>query len=774
LVGTDDGVARWNGRELGDAGMPAGMRHFQALAMLKDRDGNLWVGTDSRGLLRINSQGIAMLNLSDSASPQAITAIFEGREGGLWVGHADGIEHLRDSPFVPYSSAENLPADGRNPLFADSANRIWFPPATGGLWWFKGEQRGRVSGGGLERDVVYSIDGRGDELWVGRQHGGLTQLRMGPGAAGVAATRTWTRAEGLAQDSVYSVHVSRDGTVWAGTLSGGVSMLRGGRFTNFNSANGLASNTVAAILESADGTMWFATPSGVSALSQGRWASFTTADGLPSSDVNCLLEDASGILWAGAASGIAFHRGDGFHVPPGVPAPLRAPILGMAEDKYGSLWLETSSQVIRVNRERLLQGTLSDGDLHAFGLADGLRGLEGVKRNRSVVTDPAGRIWFSLNGGISVVDPGRLTRNSAPAIAHVQSITADGDSIQIGRQAHIPGGRQRVTFGYSGLILSVPDRVRYRYLLEGFDRGWSQPTATAEAVYTNLRPRHYRFRVMAANADGIWSASEGAVDFDVAPLFWEQAWFLAAAIAACLAATLALYRMRLRQATTRINARFQERLAERTRIAQELHDTLLQGFLSASMQIHVVANQLPADSTVKPALTRALDLMRQVIDEGRNVVRGLRSSKTASLDLEHAFSQIQQEVVATQHAGERVAFRVIVDGQQRPLHPVLRDEVYRIGREALINAFRHANAKKIEIELKYSARGLCVLVRDNGRGIDPEVLTSGRDGHWGLSGMRERAERIGARLHVMSSAFTGTEIELSVPGNIAFQSGARP
>jgi signal transduction histidine kinase len=547
-------------------------------------------------------------------------------------------------------------------------------------------------------------------------------------------------------------------------------MLRSGRFTNFTIADGLASNTIASILEASDGTMWFATPSGLSSLAGGRWATWRTADGLPSANVNCLLEDATGMIWAGTASGIAFRGPGGFHVPAGEPAVLRAQILGIAEDRYGSLWIATSADVLRVNRDRLRQGRLGDGDLRAYGLADGLRGTEGVKRHKSVVADAAGRIWFSLNRGISVVDPVRLTRNSPPVIVHVQTISADGDPVPVRGAVHIPGGHRRITFGYSGLSLSVPDRVRYRYRLEGFDRAWSEPAATREAVYTNLPPGGYRFQVMATNPDGLWNNNDAAVAFEVDPLFWQAWWFRSVIVLACMAGILALYQIRLRQMTARINLRFQERLAERTRIAQELHDTLLQGFLSASMQVHVAADRLPEDSSARPILTRALELMRQVIEEGRNAVRGLRSSESASLGLEQAFSRIQQELIAGEQAVAEVDFRVVVDGERRPLHPVLRDEVYRIGREALINAFRHAQARKIEMELRYSPRRFSILVRDDGRGIDPDILREGRDGHWGLSGMRERADRIGARLQVMSRASAGTEIELSVPANIAFQS----
>ena len=256
-------------------------------------------------------------------------------------------------------------------------------------------------------------------------------------------------------------------------------------------------------------------------------------------------------------------------------------------------------------------------------------------------------------------------------------------------------------------------------------------------------------------------------------MLWQTWWFRAGVVLACAGAIMAFYRLRMHRLTRQLSLRFEERLAERTRIAQELHDTLLQGFLSASMQVHVAADSLPADSQAKPTLTRALQLMGQVIEEGRNAVRGLRSSASLSLDLEIAFARVLQELVPPGKAQEAIGFRIVVQGQQRPLHPLIRDDLYRIGREALINAFRHARAKNIEVELKYSPGQLSILVRDDGCGIDPHILKSGRDGHWGLPGMRERAEQIGARLHVYSSAAAGTEVELFVPGHVAFQGRSR-
>jgi len=253
------------------------------------------------------------------------------------------------------------------------------------------------------------------------------------------------------------------------------------------------------------------------------------------------------------------------------------------------------------------------------------------------------------------------------------------------------------------------------------------------------------------------------------PVFWHKWWFRISGGAACLFVLFAFHHFRLRQLTRQLNARFEERLAERTRIAQEIHDTLLQGFLSASMQLHVAVDQMPEDSPAKPRLDHVQQLMGQVIEEGRNTIRGMRSSGSDSLDLERAFERIRQELAIHQETGEKIDFRVAVKGRPRPLHPILRDEIYRIGREALINAFRHAHAKSIEVVLEYSAGHLRIYVRDDGRGLDAQAIRSRGDQHRGLSEMRERAEGIGARLKIRSRAGGGTEVKLSVPGHIAFQ-----
>jgi signal transduction histidine kinase/ligand-binding sensor domain-containing protein len=756
-IGTDVGIVRWNGTTINTEGTPASLRHAQPLAMLEDHHANLWVGAKS-GLYRANADRDFL------ESREFVNVLFEDRERNLWAGGPWGIERRRESTFWSYGKAEGLPSDRNGPIYSDSDGRIWFAPLEGGLFWLKGTEKVQMAAAALKEDVVYSIAGINGDIWIGRQRGGLAHLRY---QKGNASAETFTQAEGLAQNSVYSVYQSRDGSVWAGTLTGGLSKFHDGKFTNYSSKDGLASNTVSSILEGSDGTMWFATPNGLRALSNGRWRGYTVSEGLPSDDVYCLTEDSKGILWIGTAAGVAFFAANHVAAPKTTLELLHDPVFGLAEDKTGWLWVATANHMLRVHRDKLLRGVVADGDLRVYTLDDGLRSVEGVRRDRSVVADPLGRIWFSVNNGLAMVNPAELADNPAPAIVSVQSISADNKIIDLRDPVRIPARPLRVTVDYSGVLLRDPDRVRFRYKLEGYDPAWSEPTPQREVAYTNLSPRKYRFRLIASNSDGVWNSTEAALGFEVSPLFWQTWWFRLVALLTIAFIALGLYRLRIHQLTTQLNVRFDERLAERTRIAEELHDTLLQGFLSASMQLHVTVDSLPSNSTAKQSLTRVLELMRQVTDEGRRVLEGLRSSHGGFLNLEQAFSQIRHEF----NVPNETVFRVIVDGQPRPLHPASRDDIYRIGREALSNAFRHSRASEIDLEIKYSPKQLRLFVRDNGRGVDPSMLSAAENR--GLLHMRERAEGIGGKLRVWSRSSAGTEIELCVPGRVAFQPSNR-
>jgi ligand-binding sensor domain-containing protein/signal transduction histidine kinase len=758
---TDNGLVRWNGSELSQAGVPRALEHIPASVLIKDRDSNIWVGA-SDGLVRIDSRGVSSRVPDQNLATEAVNALFEDREGNLWVGTRRGIERFRDSAFTTYLAADGLPSDSTGPLYVDTQERIWFGGAEGGLYWLKDGRVGRVTEAGLDRDVVYSIDGRKNELWIGRRLGGLTQLKFESEPFRVT---TYTQVKGMPQNSVYAVHENRDGTVWAGTLNSGLAGLQNSGIQIYTVKNGLRSNSISSVLEGLDGTMWVGTPNGLSALSNGQWRAYTTREGLPPGNVNCLFEDRDGVLWIGTANGLAFLHSGTIQIPRGLPDALREEVLGIEEDKSGSLWVATANHILQVDRAGLLRGEMGTSEVREYGLTDGLSSRQGVRRQRSVVADDLGRIWFSTNRGLSFVDPGSSTWVSAPAIVHIEGVSADGRPVDLGKRVRIATPHQRITLNYTGVSLAAPARVRFKYRLEPYDQDWSEPTTTRRADYTNLDPGPYRFSVMASNSEGLWNGSEATLQFEIERAFWQTWWFRSLCVGILVIFALAYLRLRVVLLTKQLNMRFDERLAERTRIAQELHDTLLQGFLSASMQLHVAADHLPPDSPAKPLINRVLELMSKVTDEGRNVLRGLRSTQRSSLDLEQAFSQIRQEFPVQSQIG----FRVIVEGTARPLRPIIRDEVYLIGREALSNAFRHSNASEIEVELEYAAHHLRVLVRDNGGGIDPEVLRAGREGHWGLSGMKERTGRIGGRLRVLSREAAGTEVELSVPGQIAFE-----
>ena len=760
-IGTDKGIVRWTGTEISRSGIPAMLTNLRALAMIRDSAGNVWIAAGSEGLVRVDTQGRVSRAEPTGSPAHNVSSLLEDRDGNIWVGTDRGIERWRDPPFTSFSTAQGLPPSAVGPVYVDDGGRAWFAPTNGGLFWIEDGVVGRITEADLDRDIVYSIDGAGGDVWLGRQRGGVTRLRRSE--TGWSVLRL-TEADRLPQNSVYAVALARDGALWAGTLSAGASRIANGSVTTFTTADGLASNTITSIAESIDGTTWFGTPAGLSAFSRGSWRTFTTRDGLPSDDVNTVFTGPRGIVWAGTTQGLAFIQDGRLRTCPGIPSALHASIFGLTMDSSGSLWLNTIDRVFRADRDSLLRCDVAEGQVREYGVADGLLAVDSMKRHRTLVADARGRIWLSLSRGISVTDPGRADAQALPALTHVESMAADGGPVDLNGAIELPSGRRRIAFTYIGLSLSAPEHVRYRYRLDGFDHDWSPPTADRQTVYTNLSYGQYRFRVVASNGDGLWNGSEASLAFEIRPMLWQVRWVQAAAVVIGLAGAVGLYRLRLRQVSKQLNVRFEERLAERTRIAQELHDTLLQGFVSASMQMHVAVDRLPEDSPGRPAFTRVLDLMSRVVEEGRNAVRGLRSPDAEARDLEHAFSSIPSELAL----GQTTAYRVIVEGKPRQLNPAVRDDVYRIGREGLMNALRHSGAAAVEIEIDYGPRELRVFVRDDGRGIDPQVARTGTAGHWGIAGMKERAARIGGSLTIRSRAEAGTEIELRVPARVAF------
>jgi signal transduction histidine kinase len=520
--------------------------------------------------------------------------------------------------------------------------------------------------------------------------------------------------------------------MWLGFENGDVVVFEGATSRSYSTKDGLRSGYVMVIADDREGHVLVGGEGGLSRLAQDRFVTLTRANGLPGSSISGILEDDDGNLWLGGALGI-----------------------------------------LRVKQRELDQAFASPSSRVEGMILDATDGLRGLPRQRAPYPTAAraadGRLWFATTGGVAVIDPQRYPRNALAPPVKIERVTADDRNLEASAGLRLPPNTKRLELQYAALSLTVPERVRFRYKLEGYDADWQGPASARSATYTNLPPRDYRFRVIACNNDGVWNEEGAALEFAILPAFYQTRAFLllCAAAAACL--VWAGFRWRMRQVRSRLQLQFRERLAERTRIAQDLHDTLLQGFLSASMQLHVAVEHVPAESPDKPRLSRVLELMRGVIEEGRNAVRGLRSSGGKHDDLEEAFSRVREEL----NPKEGIDFSVIGEGQARPLDAVIRDDVYRIGREAVVNAFQHSGANRIEVGVEFAAKRLRITVRDDGRGIDPELLQSGREGHWGLTGMRERANRIGAHLRVWSRAGSGTEVELSVPSDIAFQAQSR-
>jgi len=382
-----------------------------------------------------------------------------------------------------------------------------------------------------------------------------------------------------------------------------------------------------------------------------------------------------------------------------------------------------------------------------------------------VVSDSAGRIWFSLSSGLSVVNPSQIAHNSVPALPHIEAITADNNTANLSVPVRIAPSPRRITFEYTGLSLAVPGRIRFRYFLEDFDNNWSQPVAAREAVYTNLGPGSYRFRLVASNSEGQWNGPETTIALNVAPAYYQTTWFRLSLVAVFLAVLWGLYQLRLRQLAREFDVRLEERVSERTRIARELHDTLLQSFHGLLLRFQAATNLLPErPADARKTLESAIDQAAQAITEGRDAVQDLRSSTVMASDFALTINTLGQELASGETNPNATEFHVDIEGTPQNLHPILRDEVYRIAGEAMRNAFKHARAQRIEVEIRYDERQLRLRVRDNGKGIDAKHLDGdGYAGHYGLRGMRERAKLMGGKLAVWSELDSGTEVELSIP-----------
>jgi signal transduction histidine kinase len=487
----------------------------------------------------------------------------------------------------------------------------------------------------------------------------------------------------------------------------------------------------------ADGTVWASTEGGLSRIRDGKILTLNSSNGLPCNKVHWTIEVDS------------------------------------------TFWLYTDCGLLRIARselenwaarpERGIQFTLLDR-------SDGVRIralLTGYTPRVSKSAD--GRIWFADLENLSVIDPHNLIFNKTPPPVHIEQITADSRNYQPREGLELPARARDLTIDYTALSLVAPEKVHFRYKLEGQDKEWREVVNDRKVQYSNLPPRHYRFRVLACNNSGLWNQEGATLDFVIPPAWYQTNWFYLGCVAAFLAMVWGIYELRVRQLAAQFNMRLEERVAERTRVARDLHDTLLQSFQALLPSLQAAINILaarPADAL--KLLEDTADHASQAIAEGRDAVQGLRMSTIENNDLALAIRTFGEELVSAANASPAPNFNVVVEGISRTLHPILRDEVYRLAVEALRNALRHAAAQNVEVEIRYDEKYLRLRVRDDGKGIPSDVLTGeGLKRHYGLPGMRERAKLVGGEVVIWTEMGGGTEIELTIPAARAYLKATR-
>jgi len=755
-IGTADGLSQLEGERFLTYTALDGLPSNRIISLAVDRESSVWIGT-SGGLSRFADNHFSNFRAGDGLANEIILSIFQDREGSLWIGtESGGLSLLKDRKFTTYTVREGLGNDLVKSIYEDRKGNIWIGTNGGGLSLLKdGKFTTYTTADGLSSNVVLALFGDGDgNLWAGTPDG-LNRFKDGK-------FKTFTSADGLANDFVRSIYADDSGNLWIGTR-GGLTRMRGGRFDIFTTANGLPNDFVGTIYEDAQGNIWIGTLGGLSRFRDEKFTTYTTRDGLSSDVVISLHEDADGALWIGTSGGGLNRLKQGkftvYTMRNGLPDDV---VYSILEDHQNNLWLSSNKGIFRVNKKELddfANGTIGSIAPVVYGPADGM-----ITRECSGGGHPAGwrsafgKLWFSTIKGVAMIDPEKIKLNDQPPPVAIEEIRVDDESITPSQTIELSPGKSRLDFYYTALSFVAPEKVRFKYRLEGFDSDWVDGGTRRVAYYTNLRPGRYKFRVIASNNDGLWSPAGAAFDLYLKPHFYQTYWFYALGTLILAVIVWQLYRFRLKQ----VESQFAAVLAERNRIAREIHDNLAQEMLGISVQLEVVARTMPASAEVaKTHLDRVRMLVRHGIAEARRYVWDLRSQALDKNDLPAALS-VTARRLTTETA---VQAKVEVSGTFRPLSPLIEGNLLRIGQEAINNAVRHAQARNILVNLKFDPRRVQLSVQDDGHGFDYEESKNGDAKHFGLVGMQERAEQIGGILKIESRTDEGTEILVDVPIN---------
>jgi signal transduction histidine kinase/ligand-binding sensor domain-containing protein len=718
-------------------------------SVLAGSRGELWIGTN-RGLFVLDKIGNHPQTVSALGS-DSILSVTQDKEGNLWVGtETSGLQILRPENF---RTIAGLPDHLITAITQASDGAIWIGTDGDGLdrWQSGNTQHFSTHSGLLSETILALAPGSTGSMWVGTPDG-LNHIEG-------AKVRAYTSADGLPDDLIRSVLSDDDGSLWIGTRRG-LAHLQNDRITTLTHSDGLGSDLVGALLKSTNShDLWIGTLDGLARLHDGHIKNFTKRDGLSGDTITALAEDTHGTLWIGTKGAglsaltdtgiVSLRRND-------LPQTLDS----MLQDDRGNLWLGCSRGIIRVSAAALLKcGSLSTCDPHpvSYGRADGMPTEEAVGVGHPAAWKTAeGLLWFATRKGVAVTDPTHLSENLVPPPVIIERFTVDGVDMPLtSAQQNITPSHTSFAFEYAGLSYVAPAKVRYRYFLEGFDQRWTEADSRPTAYYTNLPPRHYRFRVQAANNDGIWNETGAQIAFSIQPPFYRRLWFLPLVLGLIAAVTLLLYRLRVRS----LQSQFQAVLAERNRVAREIHDTLAQSFVGVSVQLELTSQLLAHSQT--DAATKQIDQTRAYVREGlaeaRRSIWNLRAI-TAQNSLPTRLTRL-----ADQWNQTKLSTRLNITGTYRPLAQSLEDEVFRIAQESLANVGRHANATQVSVNLRYDPTQLGLSISDNGGGFQTAEALLSKNGHFGIQGMRERAAQIHAQLTIESSPGNGTTVTLAAP-----------
>ncbi len=756
-------------RPVNDGQMFSGTGMIKTLniqTVLRDSNGNIWIGTLGQGLARLRADSNDVrkrerFSQLDGLSGDFVWCLLEDREHNIWVGTQNGLNRFRDEKVTTLTGREGLASDSVGALAAGPEGAIWASTSVG-INRIDGQHRDLYLDGASAMGL--SFDSK-NTLWAGTNRG-VVRLENG---------KWWNlpMPAGIHLQDVTAITEDQEKGVWLIDAHKGLYRWASGRITDFSNEPLLKGKSILAARGDGRGKVWFGLyEGGVVVFDGNRFHAYSETDGLAGGSVNAVHIDDKAAVWIGTERGLSRLEGQKFvtwNMANGLPGER---VLWILSDSGGRIWLGYSTGVASVSRSELDRAAREPSHRVAYDFLDDGDGLKGNPERgwqSPAVRASDGKLWFRTSEGVAVVDPQDLTRNLVVPPVHVEHLVADGAAVDVTQPVRLQPLTRDIEVDYTALSLAEPRNVRFRYKLEGFDSDWRDAGTRRQAFYTNLRPRAYRFRVLACNNDGVWNESGATLDFDLLPAFYQTQWFRLFCALVLIILAWGAYRLRVWQVTTHAQERFEERLKERTRIAQELHDSLIQDIMGISLQIEVSDELLPADLPAKQSLARALRLCRSALDAGRRTLNDLRSAPLSSADLVKSFSQSANELA--RDAGTVVD--VIVEGLERPLNALAGNDVMQVGRQAIINALQHAHARKIHVLLSYGERLLQIRVQDNGCGINEETLNLRRPGHYGIAGMKERAERLGGRVSIRSRVGEGTEVNLTVPAHLLYQDDVR-